>query len=694
MSRLVVSGVCIAALIGAAWWRYHAPAERSFAGSPSCRGCHPDFYQRWSTSHHGLAMQPYTPDFARRELEAGSGSVRNGDALYTFSGGSIEEQSTAGTHRYPIEHVMGGKNVYYFLTTLDRGRLQVLPMAYDVRTKSWIDTTASMTVHDLGPTAAPLHWQDRMLTFNTSCRACHVSQSQTNYDPKSDSYRTAWREPGINCEACHGPSIAHVRAMQSGRKGPANLGLISMKKLSAAQRNDLCATCHAKLIAITADFKPGDRFFDHYSVAGLENDDFFPDGRDYRENYTLTGWMMSPCARSGKLDCLHCHTSSGRYRFQDNQACLPCHEERVRNPEAHTHHKPDSVGSRCVSCHMPSTEYAHMRRTDHSMRPPTPAATLAYRSPNACNLCHTDREPGWADRQVRVWHKRDYQARVLGMARLIAAARKRDWSGLEAMLSYLRSADRDEIATASLVRLLWSCDDPRKIPVLAGLLRDPSPLVRAAAVDGLSQHLTDETLPGLLDAAHDDYRLVRVRAGAALAGLRDQRAEAATGEYLASLRARPDDYSQHLNLGVYSADRGRLQEALNEYETTLRLRPDFAPALVNVSVVYSRLGQDEKAESALRRAVQIDPHNSAAWLNLGLLLAEKNGLAEAETALRKALDEDSGNAAAAYNLAVILSRDRLEEAIAFARRAAQARPQEPKYAEALKFYEKRRGVGF
>jgi hypothetical protein len=32
-----------------------------------------------------------------------------------------------------------------------------------------------------------------------------------------------------------------------------------MKKLSVAQRNDMCASCHAKLIAITSDFKPGDR---------------------------------------------------------------------------------------------------------------------------------------------------------------------------------------------------------------------------------------------------------------------------------------------------------------------------------------------------------------------------------------------------------------------------------------------------
>ena len=38
-------------------------------------------------------------------------------------------------------------------------------------------------------------------------------------------------------------------------------------------------------MAITSGFKPGDRFFDHYDLGALESGDFFPDGRDYRENY-------------------------------------------------------------------------------------------------------------------------------------------------------------------------------------------------------------------------------------------------------------------------------------------------------------------------------------------------------------------------------------------------------------------------
>jgi hypothetical protein len=54
-----------------------------------------------------------------------------------------------------------------------------------------------------------------------------------------------------------------------------------------------------------------------------------------------------------------------------------------------------------------------MDRSDHSMRPPMPAASIAFNSPNACNLCHPDKDGHWADKLVREWRTRDFQAPVL-----------------------------------------------------------------------------------------------------------------------------------------------------------------------------------------------------------------------------------------------------------------------------------------
>lgn len=41
------------------------PAATAYAGSSQCHQCHAKFYQRWATSLHGLAMQPYTSSFVR-----------------------------------------------------------------------------------------------------------------------------------------------------------------------------------------------------------------------------------------------------------------------------------------------------------------------------------------------------------------------------------------------------------------------------------------------------------------------------------------------------------------------------------------------------------------------------------------------------------------------------------------------------
>jgi tetratricopeptide (TPR) repeat protein len=324
---------------------------------------------------------------------------------------------------------------------------------------------------------------------------------------------------------------------------------------------------------------------------------------------------------------------------------------------------------------------------------------MAYNSPNACNSCHRDKDAKWADRLVRQWHKRDYQAPVTQVAGLIDAARKADWSKLPEILKYLEKKDRDPVFAASLARLLRTNRDSRAVPALAELLRDRSPLVRIAAVDGLAQNVSPQAVSVLLLGAVDDYRSVRIRAGAALSHFQPGNVneltrtafDHAVGEYVTSLQSRPDDFNRRLNLGVLYADRGQWQDSVAEYLAASRLRPDAVAPLVNVSLVYSQMGQQGKAEDSLRKAIRMDSHNAAAHFNLGLLLAAQKRGPEATEALRKALDADPSNAAAAFNLAVIVSGDHLDEAIGLCRKAADAEPAEPKYAYTLAFYLRQKG---
>lgn len=479
--------------------------------------------------------------------------------------------------------------------------------------------------------------------------------------------------------------------------------IISWKHFTAEQKNAACSICHAKMSPITATFAPGDRFFDHFDIATLEDPDFYPDGRDLGENYTYTLWLMSPCVKSGQLHCVHCHTSSGRYRFKAadkaNQACMPCHQDKVNNAPAHTRHQPESSGSLCISCHMPMTSFARMNRTDHSMLPPTPAATMAFKSPNACNLCHADKDAAWADKVVREWRSRDYQAPVLHRAGLIEAARQRDWSRLPEMLEYIANKDRDVVFATSLIRMVPAANDPRIAPVLIEATKSPSPLMRAAAVEALQGVISKDAVQTLLQAAGDDYRLVRVRAAASLAGREDQAwgdtqkktVEAARQEYLASLLSRPDQWESHYNLGNDRLGRGQLEDAVASYDKALQMEPRAVLAMVNKSIAHAQLGNNQKAGEALQKALEIAPDNAAVNFNLGLLKAEENDPKGAEAHLRAALKADPRMAQAAYNLCLLIAKENLDEAVGFCRQAAEQRPELPRYAYTLAFFQQQRG---
>ena len=64
-------------------WQTSKPAD--YAGSVSCCECHEKFYTLWSTSHHGLAMQPYTKAFAENNLTPQTEDITIKNKNYTLA---------------------------------------------------------------------------------------------------------------------------------------------------------------------------------------------------------------------------------------------------------------------------------------------------------------------------------------------------------------------------------------------------------------------------------------------------------------------------------------------------------------------------------------------------------------------------------------------------------------------------------
>jgi tetratricopeptide (TPR) repeat protein len=694
------------------WLARLVAGNDAYAGSSSCRECHETFYQKWAPSHHGKAMQPVTAEFVAESLTPLEQPMDIRGRRFTVDLANRQmTEETAGARRahYPILHAMGGKNVFYFLTLLEKGRLQVLPLAYNVRDRKWYDTTGSMVRHFAETGDQPLDWTDSMLTFNTACFSCHVSQLAKNYDAQSGAYRTVWREPGISCETCHGPSERHnrlCRALPAGEK-PKDLGLTSWRAFTPDQANSACAPCHAKMHPLTSAFVPGETFFDYYDLVCLEDRDFSPDGRDKGENYTYTLWLMNPCAQKGGLDCMHCHTSSGRYRFavdatnDVNAACSSCHADKAKRIMAHSRHPADGATGRCISCHMPMTSFAAMNRSDHSHRPPCPEAAVRFGSTSACMLCHKDKKETWAASFVNAWHPDStWRPKILREGGLVDAARKREWGKLPEMLAYLQETNAEPVVCTSLLRLLRGCPEPGVWPVVRGCLLHPMPLVRSAAASALADDLRDPaTADALCRALADPVRVVRVQAVQSLAAYPRRALDAATlarlkraeTELLAMYVARPDDWASHYNLGNYRLSQGDAKGAMSAYQDSIRLRADAVMPHVNAAVLASQQGNLQEALGYLRAAWRASPEHGAVNLNLGLALAEAGDGAGAVQHLRTAMKDPLCRAQAAYNCAVLVGAQNPAEAVELCRAALEAEPANSRYAETLEYY--RRAAG-
>jgi tetratricopeptide (TPR) repeat protein len=609
------------------------------------------------------------------------------------------EEFEGGIKTYPAIFALGGKNVYYFLTPFDRGRLQVLPLAYDINRKEWYNNPKSALRGFTTEEDEILPWRHIGFTFNTSCYSCHVSQLQNNYNLSSNTYHTTWKENGINCETCHGPSMEHIRVCLEAGEGkvPQDLKIIRTSLFEPEQHNSSCGSCHAKMRPITSSYMPGDRFFDHYDLTTLENPDFYPDGRDLGENYTYTTWLQSRCVTEGDLDCIHCHTSSGRYRFAKNDpynACMPCHEDKIDQIEAHSFHPADSGIVTCVSCHMPMTEFARMHRSDHSMRPPAPLASMKFGSPNACIICHDDKTNEWAQEFMVKWGKADFQQKILDEGNLILEARNENWVHLDQMLNKLDNREFDLVFSASILRLLRTCSDDKKWPSILKATNHPSPLVRSAAATTLADLHNRESMAALLRLCEDDYRLVRVAAAQSITYFPESLFEgsentgyfAALNEYIESITARPDDWSSHATLGNFYFNRQDYDKAIRHYEYSTDLFPENVGAYVNCGFVYTMKGDLDQAEAQFRKALDYEPLNEGANLNYALLLGEMGRMDEAEAVFKKLLEINPESAVAAYNLSVISSKKNMEEAIRFAELAVKNDPMNPKYSYTLGYF--------
>ena len=159
------------------------------------------------------------------------------------------------------------------------------------------------------------------------CAACHNTRLRKGYDEAADAYDTQMAEMGVGCEACHGGMKSHVQWQTDHADTPRRTSPDpTLSKLSPDQSMDTCGSCHARGGNITGDFLPGQSFFDHYSLAGVdETETFYPDGQIHEEDYEYSAFLGSRMHAAG-VRCADCHDShSGKTLLEGNALCMRCH---------------------------------------------------------------------------------------------------------------------------------------------------------------------------------------------------------------------------------------------------------------------------------------------------------------------------------------------------------------------------------
>ena len=654
------------------------------AGAQECRACHVAEFDDWSQSQHAHANRLVN---SRQDGPAFNPPRIFQEGLLTtdFSekwGRFIVRQT--GPEGIPSLHravaVIGVEPLTQYLTPFPGGRLQVINPAYDPVKGDWFDIFKGEPrgPHEWG------FWKNGGMNWNTRCAYCHMTGFEKNYQPASDSFSSTWKAMGISCEQCHGPLEGHA----ADPKVPV--------RLNPQQAMERCAACHSRREELTGQFHAGEKFDDHFRVALPDLSDlYYADGQVRDEDFEYGSFLTSKMGHAGItcLDCHNPHTGKLKLPVENNALCLSCHAPPgqrgsipIPDTVAHSHHKFDSPGNRCVECHMPHTTYmARDPRRDHGFTIPDPLLTKELGIPNSCNRCHADQTTDWAIEATEKWYGDKMQRPSRERARLIARARSGDPTVSQPIMNFFRT-EQNAAWRASLALMLEGREqDPTVQDFLAAAANDESPLVRDAAVRTLGYARPDV----LQKAASDASRSVRLSAlwqllmnrqtvadnakkevEAWLANGSDEAGGAFQQARFAAVENRLPDVDRWTALAVardpssgmlqqaaqLTVQTGRLPQAKEFFEKSLAADPKNTDATYSLALLEAELGNSQRSLELLRKTVSLAAEFGRAWYNLGLAEAAYGDLSASARALEKAESLLPQSPDPAYALATVQLR--------------------------------------
>jgi hypothetical protein len=324
-----------------------------YVGSATCGGCHADIYQSYQNSGHAWIMNRVNDG-------------RRPTFPYTFL-----PQPPQGYDWSQISYVIGGfrwkalfldQNGYIITNPPDTTGQTDYANQYNFENTN-IPHPAGWVSYQSG---------EESLAYN--CGTCH----STGYAPGGNQddlpgLQGTWTQPGVQCEACHGPGSLHA-------SNPHSIRMVIDRDA------EMCQQCHI-FNSDTLDIQAG--FIQHSDQYG-----------------------DLPQGKHAVIDCVLCHDPHTgvvqRQQMQQSATRMPCEnchyqEKQVQNVARHA-----ALNLACVECHMPpALQSAWGNPANHSGDLPThrmaidpnqikqyntdgSLATIQIALDTACRHCHTE----------------------------------------------------------------------------------------------------------------------------------------------------------------------------------------------------------------------------------------------------------------------------------------------------------------
>ncbi len=280
------------------------PSAAEFVGAQTCQGCHKEIYDSYLKTGHAWALNPVkdgqAPELPFTQLSDPPQGYTWNDISYVI-GGYEWKARFLDQSGYIVTDESGKSGNQSYLNQFNfENKLLGIKEAY-----------------------VSYHAGEEKLKFD--CAACHT----TGYSPrgsveKMEGIVGGWAQPGVQCEACHGPGSLHAKNPPSSKGG-----VLMAINPDAAQ----CKRCHisanADQLAFTAE-----GFIDQHEAA-----------------------LDLPAGKHAVIDCVVCHDPhTGVAQLRQSKVatiqttCETCHFAQVNNQNNEKH---KALSLACIECHMP-----------------------------------------------------------------------------------------------------------------------------------------------------------------------------------------------------------------------------------------------------------------------------------------------------------------------------------------------------